>query len=154
MLQIKRPTPHMLIQQRDSWLTDCSIRHNINIKCMFHKWGGKKADFLFAVIETCLLPSTPGGWNMLQFSSSVHSDKDRSLLSRPVTKLSRSTAVTTPNTICFRLGEPSVKSGGRRLWENDSKDVLGNCGSKLSHTHYISNWCITQSKTRKKKKII
>lgn len=36
---------------------------------------------------------------------------DRSLLSRPVTKLSRSTAVTTPNTICFKIGEPSVKSG-------------------------------------------
>lgn len=32
-------------------------------------------------------------------------------LSRPVTKLSRSTAVTTPNTICLKLGEPSDKSG-------------------------------------------
>lgn len=41
----------------------------------------------------------------------MDSDIDRSLLSRPVTKLSRSTAVTTPNTICFRLGEPSVRSG-------------------------------------------
>lgn len=30
------------------------------------------------------------------------------------------------------------------------KDVLGHCGGKLYHTHYISNWCITQSKTRKK----
>ena len=45
---------------------------------------------------------------------SLHSEKDLSLFSLAVTKLSRSMAVTTPNTICFRLGEPSVKSESRR----------------------------------------
>lgn len=39
---------------------------------------------------------------------------DLSLFSRAVTKLSRSMAVTTPNTICLRLGEPSVRSRGER----------------------------------------
>lgn len=42
--------------------------------------------------------------------SSVESENDRSRRSRPVTKLSRSTAVTTPKTMCFKLGEPSAKS--------------------------------------------
>ena len=51
---------------------------------------------------------------------------DLSLFSRAVTKLSRSMAVTTPNTICFRLGEPSVRSvGGKEgeaegWWRNDA----------------------------------
>lgn len=48
---------------------------------------------------------------------------DRSILSRPVTKLSRSTAVTTPNTICFRLEEPSVKSRRRTMKEKVNKIV-------------------------------
>lgn len=69
--------------------------------------------FIIVFLEE-LIKANSLSWQCLaqfQFNSSVDSDMDRSLLSRPVTKLSRSTAVTTPNTICFRLAEPSVKSG-------------------------------------------
>lgn len=51
-----------------------------------------------------------GSMNMFH-GSSMHSDI---LLSRTVTKLSRSMAVTTPNTICLRLGETSLMSGGEK----------------------------------------
>lgn len=62
------------------------------------------------------------------YGSSMHSDI---LLSRTVTKLSRSMAVTTPKTICLRLGEPSAMSrgekkeggGGRREKERGVKIV-------------------------------
>lgn len=84
---------------------------------------GVKIKIAFAVVEICLPPSSPAVCNAFQFSSSVHSDMDRSLLSRPVTKLSRSTAVTTPNTICFRLGEPSVKSAGKTAGDTFQKMV-------------------------------
>lgn len=47
---------------------------------------------------------------LISHCSSVHSDMDRSRFSRAVTKLSRSTAVTTPKTMCFIMADPSVKS--------------------------------------------
>lgn len=70
---------------------------------------------------------------------------DRSLLSRPVTKLSRSTAVTTPNTICFRMGEPSVKSRERTVKEKVNKIVTktnAQCRTQIwrNPRTFLENW--------------
>lgn len=86
------------------------------------------------------------------YCSSVHSDMDRSRFSRAVTKLSRSMAVTTPNTMCFIIVDPSVKSEKDRIRPHFEYQIIihfKKCkkGSAILSKHYHASHFIKSSFT-------